>query len=140
MFHLTNLTIMKMLKISFVMLALGLMSFVPVSNSISSEFHADITWVKEEIDLGEIKQNVPRKIEFEFKNTGTEPVLITDVKASCGCTSTDYTKEPVKPGQKTTISATYNAAAMGTFRKTITVFTSADPNPKTLTFKGTVVI
>jgi len=134
---------MKAIKISVLAFTLGLMSFsvVPeVKPSIVKTADATaVVWKSESIELGEIPQNQPKKITFEFKNTGKTAVLITDVKASCGCTATDYTKTPVQPNQTATVIATYNAANKGAFSKTVTVTTNADAAPKVLTFKGTVI-
>lgn len=134
---------MKAIKMSIVVCVLGLMSFTVLptkSKSIEKIKEANgITWKSESIDLGEIPQNKPKEVDFEFKNTGKTAVVITNVKASCGCTATDYTKTPVQPGGTATVKATYNAAAKGTFSKTVTVTTNADDIPKVLSFKGTVI-
>ena len=91
------------------------------------------------VAVGQIPLNVPKEIDFEFKNTGKTAVIITNVKASCGCTATDYTKEPIQPGKSAKVTATYNAANKGAFTKTVTVTTSAETTPKVLTLKGTVI-
>jgi len=66
-------------------------------------------------------------------------LIITDVQKTCGCTKTDWSKEPIAPGAKGWIIAEYNAANEGSFTKAITVFSNTKtPNMK-LTFKGTVV-
>lgn len=119
---------MKFFKITVFAIAISLMSFASL-NSIS--------WKSDTIDVGEIPQNKPKIIVFEFKNTGKSDVLITNAQGSCGCTATDYTKTPIKTGQTGTISATYNAAGIGAFAKTITVSTSVEA-PKVLTLKGVV--
>ncbi len=128
---------------SIVACVLGLMSFTVLptkSKSIEKIKEANgITWKSESIDLGEIPQNKPKEVDFEFKNTGKTAVVITNVKASCGCTATDYTKTPVQPGETARVKATYNAAAKGAFSKTVTVTTNADDTPKVLSFKGTVI-
>jgi hypothetical protein len=120
---------MNTIKISFLALTLGLMSFATVSA---------ITWKSESIDVGEIPQGKPKAIVFEFKNTGKTDVIITNVQGSCGCTATDYTKESIKAGKSGIVTATYNAANVGAFTKTVTVTTNADASPKVLTLKGTV--
>ena len=134
---------MKTIKISVMALALGLMSFsaVPTANKmVKTELGTSpIAWKSEAVEVGEIPQNKPKAIEFEFKNTGKTDVIITNVKASCGCTATDYTKTPIKPGETAKVTATYNAANKGAFTKTVTVTTNAEEAPKVLTFKGTVV-
>ncbi len=132
------------MKISMLAVALGLMSFstmTPIHLLVSNTkmLSSTILWKNEQIDLGEIPQNIPKSIEFEFKNTGTAAVLITNVKASCGCTATDYTKTPIKSGENAKIVATYNAATIGAFSKTVTVTTNDEETSKVLTFKGVVV-
>ncbi len=133
---------MKTLQISVLALALGLMSFTAKTVShdpiTKTAVASPVSWKAETLDIGEIPQGTPKSIDFEFKNTGKTDIIITNVKASCGCTATDYTKTPVKPGQTAKVTATYNAAAKGAFTKTVTVTTNAEETPKTLTFKGTV--
>lgn len=124
---------MKTLRLSMIFFTLALLSFSTAPSGTK------ITWKSETIDLGEIPQNKPKAITFEFTNTGTEAVVITNVKASCGCTATNYTKSPIKPGEKAMVEATYNAAAIGAFTKTVTVTTTAETAPKILSFKGKVI-
>jgi Protein of unknown function (DUF1573) len=133
---------MKVLKISMLALALGLMSFsvLPTDKTATEKGTpvAGITWKAETVDVGTIPQGTPKTIEFEFKNTSDKSIIITNVKPACGCTAADYTKEPIAPGKSGYVKATYNAAALGSFTKTVTVTTNADTAPKVLTFKGTV--
>lgn len=137
---------MKMIKISMLALALGLMSFSAIApvQSLTSETKVETTastlvWKAETIDVGQIPQGTPKAIVYEFKNTGKTAVVITNVQGSCGCTATDYTKEPILPGKTAKVTATYNAANKGGFTKTVTVTTSAETAPKILTLKGTVI-
>ena len=74
-------------------------------------------------DFGKIKQNEPATCTFEFTNTGNDPVVITGAKPSCSCTVPEYTKDPVLPGKKGIVKATYNAHNPGVFSKTISVTT-----------------
>ena len=90
-------------------------------------------------DFGEIPQGIPKTAEFKLTNEGKEPLLIQSAKASCGCTNLQYSQEPILAGKSTNISATYNAAAVGAFTKTITVTTNADATPIVLQIKGTVL-
>ncbi|RKR11405.1 uncharacterized protein DUF1573 [Flavobacterium sp. 90] len=138
---------MRIIKISMLALALGLMSFsaiAPVKALVcetkTTTFDAStIVWKTETIDVGQIPQGTPKAIVYEFKNTGKTAVVITNVQGSCGCTATDYTKEPILPGKTAKVTATYNAANKGGFTKTVTVTTSAETAPKILTLKGTVI-
>jgi hypothetical protein len=77
--------------------------------------------------------------KFEFTNTGGEPVIIQNVTASCGCTTPDWTKEPVMPGQKGFVSAAYNPAGRpGSFEKYLTVQSNTVPPTTKLTISGIV--
>lgn len=91
------------------------------------------------LDMGEIPQNIPKTAEFTLTNDGKEPLVIKTAKASCGCTNMKFSSEPILPGKSSIVSATYNAAALNAFTKTVTVITNADPNPVVLQFKGTVI-
>jgi hypothetical protein len=137
---------MKIIKISMLALVLGLMSFSAIApvQSLATTAKTETTastivWKAETIDVGEIPQGTPKAIVYEFKNTGKTAVVITNVVGSCGCTATDYTKEPVLPGKSAKVTATYNAANKGAFTKTVTVTTNAETAPKILTLKGTVI-
>lgn len=84
-----------------------------------------------EHDFGNQPQGKPVTFEFEFINTDSkDAIVIEDVKASCGCTTPTWTKEPVMPGKKGVIKAQYNMARDGAFRKSITVNTK---NGETIT-------
>jgi hypothetical protein len=98
-----------------------------------------IKWKSESINVGNIPQGKPKLIRFEFTNTTSKPIIIENVAPSCGCTTADYTKEPIAPGKKGFVEASYNAAAAGPFMKTVNVTTSDSKTPKTLSFKGVVV-
>lgn len=101
---------------------------------------AKSAWAEVSHDFGQIKQDAPVTTRFEFTNNGSAPLIITNVKGSCGCTVTDYSSEPVMPGQKGYVSATYNAKAMGVFNKSITVTSNSFGEPtKVLYIKGEVV-
>lgn len=98
-----------------------------------------ITWKEDTHNFGDIEKGKPVSHEFSFKNTSKQTVLITNVKASCGCTATNYTKTPVKPGESATVTATYNAANPGSFSKNVTVTTNDSDVNKVLTIKGKVL-
>ncbi len=90
-------------------------------------------------DFGQIDKGVPVTKEFSFTNTGDAPLVISKVKGSCGCTVTAYTEEPIPPGQKGYVKATYNAAKVGAFSKTVTVTANTDEAQVILSIKGEVV-
>ncbi len=100
-----------------------------------------ISWEEPSYNFGEIKEaDGPATHKFEFTNTGSDPLVITNVKPSCGCTTSDYTKEPIMPNGKGFVSATYNPAGRpGPFNKSITVTTNCSPEITTVRFSGKVI-
>ena len=105
----------------------------------AGEYAAPVfSWEVTEYDFGKIQQNVPVTHEFKFQNTGSAPIIISKVKGSCGCTVTEYSKEPVLPGEWGKVKATFNAAAMGKFTKTVTVTANTEGGPVVLRFRGEV--
>jgi len=142
---------MKTLKLSFFALAGALFLAVApasaqtakpapaVAPTVKAAKPSLVTWTKDVHDFGDLKKGVPASFDFTFKNTTKETILITNVKASCGCTATNYTKTPIKPGETASVTATYNAANVGAFSKAVTVTTNDTETPKVLTIKGKVV-
>lgn len=100
---------------------------------------AEFKFNEEKHDFGKIPQGTPVTTVFEFTNIGKEPLILTEVRPTCGCTIADYTKTPVKSGSKGTIKITYNAAAAQPFNKTIVVKSNAVTPEKYLNIIGEVV-
>ena len=111
--------------------------FTLLSNQLYAQ--GTLKFEKETHDFGKVAQGVPASYEFKFKNTGNQPVVISNVQASCGCTTPEWTNTPVLPGKSGFIKASYNAAAMGAFNKSITVTSNATNGTQVLYIKGTVV-
>lgn len=95
-------------------------------------------WDSTIYDFGTIEQNKPAEHVFHFTNNGDVPLVISNAKASCGCTVANYTKEPIAPGAKGFVSARYNAAKVGAFTKTVTVTANTGEEAIVLTLKGEV--
>lgn len=92
----------------------------------------------ESIDLGKVKQDNPATATFVVTNITKEPLIIEQASPTCGCTISDYTKEPIAPGKTGTIKATYNAKNIGPFDKHLTVkFAGCDQT--SITIKGEVL-
>lgn len=89
-------------------------------------------------DYGVLKYDGDGTCEFTFKNIGKEPLLLTQVQASCGCTTPTWPKEPIKPGDKGTIVVKYNTKIPNAFTKSIRVYSNAKTGLVSLTIKGTV--
>lgn len=80
-------------------------------------------------NFGTINEGELATHEFVFVNTGTEPVVISDVSRTCGCTTPFWPKEPIMPGDTSSVKATYNSQDRpGRFHKTITVTTNDPKN------------
>lgn len=94
---------------------------------------------KETIDFGKIKQSIPAKGTFTVTNISTVPLIIEQANPTCGCTISDYTKEPIAPGKTGVINATYNAANAGHFEKHLTVKFAGVDEMKSITFTGDVL-
>ncbi len=102
---------------------------------------SSIKWDQEMHDFGDIEKGKPVTYEFSFTNTTKETILITNVRPACGCTAANYTKTPIKPGEKGMVAATFNAANVGVFQKSVTITTNENgvDAVKTLSFKGKVL-
>ena len=87
-------------------------------------------------DYGTINKGSEGTYVFTFKNTGNIPLVLTNVRSSCGCTTPSWPKEPIAPGATGEIKVKYNTNSVGGFQKTITVFSNA--KTEVLTIKGSV--
>jgi hypothetical protein len=107
--------------------------------SAQDDQKAEFKFNEEKHDFGKIPQGVPVTTVFEFTNVGKEPLILTEVRPTCGCTIADYTKTPVKSGEKGTIKITYNAVAPNAFTKVIIVTSNAKTPQKDLIIVGEVI-
>ena len=99
---------------------------------------AKIEFKEETIDYGEIAKGSDGVRVFEFTNTGDEPLVITNVKSSCGCTIPKKPDAPILPGETGEIQVKYDTNRVGPIRKAITVTSNADTPTKVLKIKGTI--
>lgn len=104
----------------------------------AQEATAQIKFRSETIDYGEIAKGSDGIRVFEFINTGTVPLVISDVRSSCGCTIPKKPSGPVLPGKTGHIQVKYDTNRVGPIRKAITVISNADTPTKVLKIKGTV--
>lgn len=109
-------------------------------NASAQTKEAAISFTKEVHDFGTFSEGKGKQtVKFQFTNTGGEALVLKKVKASCGCTATDYTKKPIPPGGKGFVSAVYNPKNRpGKFNKSITVTTNSSTPTKVLRIKGVV--
>ncbi|NLR60882.1 DUF1573 domain-containing protein [Chitinophaga polysaccharea] len=97
-----------------------------------------VKFAKETVDFGKTDFNKPVTADFEFTNISKEPVLIEAARASCGCTTPKWTQEPILPGKKGKVTATYSANSLGQQNKTIWVKFRGVDQDKELHLTGTV--
>ncbi len=101
----------------------------PIFNFLSEETH----------NFGELDEGPKYDHEFKFENIGKEPMIIAGVKASCGCTTPDWPKEPIMPGEVGAIKVIYNTKGRkGKFNKAVTITSNSVTPTKRLYIKGNV--
>ncbi|NQV01826.1 MAG: DUF1573 domain-containing protein [Bacteroidia bacterium] len=98
-----------------------------------------ITFEKTVHNYGTIVKGANGTCEFQFTNTGKEPLILSKPISSCGCTVPTWPKEPILPGKSEVIKVTYNTRNIGPINKTVTVYSNAQTTRVMLSIKGKVV-
>lgn len=107
-------------------LLVSLLVFVFAFQANAQESSAAITFKEKSIDFGDITQGDKVSHTFQFTNTGKAPLIISNVAVTCGCTATNWPKEPVAPGKTSEISVSFNSAGkMGAQNSVIRVYSNA---------------
>src|SRR5690554_2645453 len=106
--------------------------------SFTAQAQAEITFKSETIDYGTISKGSDGVRVFEFTNTGDAPLIITDVKSSCGCTIPKKPNGPIAPGESSSIEVKYDTNRVGPIRRSITVSSNATEPMVALKIKGEV--
>jgi hypothetical protein len=119
------------MKKLFVVIAMVLVGF-------GVQAQAKIEFKSETIDYGNIAKGSDGIRVFEFTNTGDAPLIISNVKSSCGCTVPEKPKDPIAPGANGEIKVKYDTKRVGPIRKTVTVYSNATEPIKALKIKGVV--
>jgi len=138
------------MKKGLMLISFGMMAFAAVHSQTVQAINAtdsksaipgpkqDILILKETThNFGKIPQGRPTTYSFEITNTGKEPLMLENVQASCGCTTPEWTREPIAAGANSIIKVGYNAYAEGVFSKAVTIFYNGHQT-KTLTITGEV--
>ncbi len=128
-----NQDIMK----NFLVLFIAFFSYILVH---SQEMKPEISFEKTVIDYGTVNKGDNGVREFVFKNSGNAPLIISNVKSTCGCTIPKKPEKPILPGESEKIQVKYDTKRVGFIRKSITVTSNAASSPTTiLKIKGQVV-
>ena len=105
-----------------------------------SEHGPKIVFAEREHNYGTIQKGGDGKCSFTFTNTGDEPLILSSVRASCGCTTPSWTQKPVMPGKTGTVDVRYNTNNVGGFTKTVTITSNAVNEARVVVkIKGNVV-
>ncbi|WP_299519856.1 DUF1573 domain-containing protein [Winogradskyella sp.] len=112
---------------------IGLGAFAQDKKVAKIEFKTDV------IDYGTIEKGADGVRTFEFTNTGNAPLIISNVKSTCGCTVPKKPKGPIMPGESGEIEVKYDTNRVNPIRKTITVISNAETPTVALKIKGLVV-
>ncbi|QZE15547.1 DUF1573 domain-containing protein [Halosquirtibacter laminarini] len=119
---------------------IGVIVYVYYSSmSCSVTLTTEIQFGQDFVDMGDLKQGIPRSVEFRCKNTGSEPLVIKYVESSCGCAKPEWTKHPILPNKTGLIKVTYDAKYPGSFTKTIMVFCNSEKGMEKLKIRGRVI-
>ena len=90
-----------------------------------------ISFTENSFDFGEITQGTKVEHVFEFENVGNEPLILSDVRTTCGCTAPEWPRDPIAPGKKARLKVVFNSTGkMGMQNKVITVMSNAVNNPE----------
>jgi hypothetical protein len=98
-----------------------------------------ITFDKLVHDYGTIERGSDGGAVFTFTNKGTKPLILSNVRAACGCTVPEWPREPIAPGKTGEIKVKYNTNIAGNFNKTITVNSNAANSAVVLRVRGSVI-
>ncbi|NJX16588.1 DUF1573 domain-containing protein [Tamlana crocina] len=107
--------------------------------SFAVNAQAKIEFKTETIDYGTIEKGANGVRTFEFTNTGNEPLIISKVTSSCGCTIPKKPEDPILPGKTGEIEVKYDTNRVNPIRKTITVISNAETPTVALKIKGEVI-
>jgi len=98
-----------------------------------------ITFDKTTHDYGTVVKGGDGTCEFKFKNTGVEPLILSNVQSSCGCTVPEWPREPLLKGKSASIKVKYDTNRVGPINKTITVMSNSKGSAVQLKIVGNVV-
>lgn len=90
-------------------------------------------------NFGQVEWKHSATAQYTITNTGDQPLVLTEVEPDCACSVAQWTQTPIQPGEKGTISVTFDAEALGRFQKSVAIYTNAEPHLVYLKFNGEVV-
>ncbi|MFD0992854.1 DUF1573 domain-containing protein [Tenacibaculum geojense] len=115
-----------------------ILSFIAVCFITLTVSAQEFKFDTETIDYGKVAIGSEGKRTFEFTNVGDAPLIIKDIKSTCGCTVPKKPEKPIMPGEKGQIEVSYDTKRPGGFSKAITIYSNAKQERKMLKIKGFV--
>lgn len=113
---------------------------VSASGKIDSSKSPAFNFDEDVYTFGEIRQGEIVQHDFEFTNTGGMPLVISEARASCGCTVPEWPKKAIMPGDKANIRVKFDSDGKeGSFRKTVTIFANTYPSQNVLIITGNII-
>ena len=129
----------KTLSLLLSMVTLVLLVNTTFANNVQDGTKPHIQFEKTTHDYGTIYKGADGNVTFSFVNTGQEPLIIQNVKTSCGCTVASKPSAPILPGESSEISVKYDTKRIGSFHKNITVTSNGDNPSVILNIKGKII-
>jgi hypothetical protein len=137
---------MKKILLSFCMLAfiaVGIQAqeakIAPAAVKIENPNAGIMSFETEVVDYGTIDQGADGVREFVFINTGKEPIVISNVRGSCGCTVPTKPEAPILPGEKGVIKVKYDTKRLGAINKSVTITSNSSEPTKVVRIKGKII-
>jgi len=128
------------MKKTLLLLFIGFIAIQAKAQDVNPDSIVPIFKFEEDvIDYGDIAQNSDGNRVFKFTNIGKTPLIISQVKGSCGCTVPTKPEEPIMPGEVGEIKVKYATNRIGPFSKTVTITSNASEETKVLRIKGRVL-
>ncbi|MFY7669713.1 DUF1573 domain-containing protein [Tenacibaculum sp. MEBiC06402] len=113
-----------------------ILSFIAVCFLTLAVNAQEFKFKSELINYGKITQGSEGKRVFEFTNVGDAPLIIKEIKSTCGCTVPSKPEKPIMPGENGQIEVSYDTKRLGGFSKAITIYSNAKQERKMLKIKG----
>jgi len=124
--------------LAFVAVGVNAQETAPAVNVVNPNAGV-MSFETEVVDYGTIEQGADGVREFVFTNTGKEPVVISAVRGSCGCTVPTKPEAPILPGEKGVIKVKYDTKRLGDINKSVTITSNASEATKVVRIKGKII-
>jgi len=125
---------------SLFILCIGFGVVAQSNSNEQSQNGPKITFKESNHDFGDITQGDRVTYTFAYENTGNEPLILSNVRTSCGCTATNWDREPLAPGESADITVNFNSRGkMGMQNKIITIMSNASNNTERIKITANVL-